>query len=106
LDLITCFLYSIHYSGGVERLKACIASVHAALRTGGVFCFNVVDKNKIDNNISATHTARQAGAYFTFSSAWNYCGAGEKQLLKLRIEKTGINDAQVWHDEHHMVAFS
>jgi ubiquinone/menaquinone biosynthesis C-methylase UbiE len=42
LDLITCFLYSIHYSQGIEALKACIASVHKALNTGGLFCFNTV----------------------------------------------------------------
>jgi hypothetical protein len=42
---ITCFLYSIHYSDTIERLKACIAAVHNALAVGGVFCFNAVDKN-------------------------------------------------------------
>ena len=31
LDLITCFLYSIHYNAGLERLRACLASVHGAL---------------------------------------------------------------------------
>lgn len=44
LDLITCFLYSIHYNAGLERLRACLASVHGALADGGVFCFNTVDK--------------------------------------------------------------
>jgi len=106
VDLITCFLYSIHYNDGIEKLKACIASAHAALNNGGVFCFNVVDKNKIDNNASVTHTAKQASDLFTFSSGWNYCGDGEKQLLKLRIEKTAANETQIWHDEHPMVAFS
>ena len=46
LDLIPCFLYSIHYNDGIEKLKTCIASVHRALKTDGVFCFNVVDKKK------------------------------------------------------------
>src|SRR5690606_21905851 len=44
-DLITCFLYSIHYSASIDRLKACIASAHRALSPGGVFCFNGVDKS-------------------------------------------------------------
>lgn len=106
VDLITCFLYSIHYSDGVEKLKACIASAHAALTHGGVFCFNAVDKNKIDNTASVTHSAKQAGDVFTFSSGWNYSGEGEKQLLKLRIEKATASGTQIWHDEHPMVAFS
>ena len=46
VDLITCFLYSIHYNADLAKLKACIASVHRGLKADGVFCFNVVDKNK------------------------------------------------------------
>lgn len=106
LDLITCFLYSIHYNDGIEKLKDCIASVHRALKTDGVFCFNVVDKNKIDNGLFVKHTAKHEDDMFTFSSGWNYCGHGEKQLLKVSIEKTNTTGSQVWHDEHPMVAFS
>ena len=106
LDLITCFLYSIHYSGGIERLKACIASVHAALASDGLFCFNVVDKHKIDNSLFAAHSVQSAEGQFTFSSGWHYSGAGEKQSLKLRIEKSTADGVQLWHDEHPMVAVS
>lgn len=106
LDLITCFLYSIHYSDGMEKLKECIASVHRALKADGVFCFNVVDKNKINNDLFARHTVQQAEDVFTFSSGWNYCGHGEQQLLKVSIEKTTAQDTQIWNDEHPMVAFS
>lgn len=104
LDLITCFLYSIHYSGGIERLKACIASVHGALQADGLFCFNVVDKHKIDNNLLAAHSVNDDEGLFTFSSGWHYAGEGEKQSLKLRIEKTTASEHLVWHDEHPMVA--
>jgi predicted TPR repeat methyltransferase len=104
LDLLTCFLYSIHYSGGVERLKACIASVHAALDVDGLFCFNVVDKGKIDNRLFAAHSAQYGDDQFTFSSAWHYAGEGETQSLRLRIEKTTAAQTEVWHDEHPMVA--
>ena len=104
LDLITCFLYSIHYSGSLERLQACIASVHAALQPGGVFCFNAVDKNRIDNALFVSHDARHAGSQFTFSSGWHYSGTGESQALRLRIEKTTAGETQVWDDEHPMVA--
>lgn len=104
VDLITCFLYSIHYSAGIERLKACIASVQGALETQGVFCFNAVDKHKIDNDLFVKHTAQHEGSRFTFSSGWNYCGVGEKQSLRLSIEKASAEQTQVWHDEHPMVA--
>ena len=106
VDLITCFLYSIHYSGGVERLQACIASVHGALAAGGLFCFNAVDKHSIDNRSFVSHSAGHADGLFTFSSAWYYAGAGERQSLRLRIERTVAEQSQVWHDEHAMVAVS
>jgi ubiquinone/menaquinone biosynthesis C-methylase UbiE len=106
VDVITCFLYSIHYSAGVERLKACIASVQRALAAGGLFCFNAVDKHSIDNRSFVTHSAQHADDLFCFSSGWHYPGNGERQSLKLRIEKTVANDVQVWHDEHPMVAVS
>ncbi len=106
LDLVTCFLYSIHYSAGLEKLKECIASVYRALNAGGIFCFNVVDKNTINNALVVSHKASQDGSLFTFSSGWNYIGEGETQTLRLSIEKTGSQETQLWHDEHPMVAFS
>ena len=36
VDLITCFLYSIHYSASIKNLQTCIASVVKALKPGGV----------------------------------------------------------------------
>jgi len=106
VDLVTCFLYSIHYSAGLERLKACIASARAALVAGGLFCFNAVDKHRIDNRSFVSHSARQAGAEFNFSSGWYYAGEGEQQVLRLRIEKIAAGETQVWQDQHPMVAVS
>jgi ubiquinone/menaquinone biosynthesis C-methylase UbiE len=106
VDLVTCFLYSIHYNAGTEKLQECIASVHRALNAGGVFCFNAVDKQQINNDIYVQHTAQQNEDLFTFRSAWNYCGDGEKKLLKLSIEKTNTKGTQRWNDEHTMVALS
>ncbi|MGL4711710.1 MAG: class I SAM-dependent DNA methyltransferase, partial [Shewanella sp.] len=88
VDLITCFLYSIHYSACIERLKSCIASVHRALNDGGLFCFNTVDKHKIDNTSSVKHFAEFEGSHFAFESGWDYCGQGENQSLKLSIAKS------------------
>ncbi|WGV97975.1 class I SAM-dependent methyltransferase [Vibrio sp. YMD68] len=106
LDLITCFLYSIHYNEGIEKLRECITSVHHSLKSDGVFCFNVVDKNKINNNSFVKHSAKQDDNLFTFQSGWNYCGHGEKQSLKLSIEKATNEETQIWNGEHSMVAFS
>lgn len=106
LDLITCFLYSIHYSASIERLQACIASVHGALADGGLFCFNAVDRLAIDNESFVSHTAQHLDGSFSFRSGWYYSGVGEQQLLKLRIERTVADGSQVWHDEHRMVAVS
>ncbi|MGR5062802.1 class I SAM-dependent DNA methyltransferase [Photobacterium sp. DNB22_13_2] len=106
LDLITCFLYSIHYSGDIEKLKACIASAHSALRDGGMFCFNVVEKNMIDNRLFVRHSAQHNGEDFVFASGWHYPGDGERQSLKLSIEKHNGDETLQWKDEHPMVAVS
>ncbi|MGF1832929.1 class I SAM-dependent DNA methyltransferase [Photobacterium sanguinicancri] len=104
LDLITCFLYSIHYSDGIEKLKGCIASAHAALKDGGIFCFNTVEKNKIDNASFVRHSTEFNNSQFVFSSGWHYSGDGDKQSLRLSIEKTTEQITQSWQDEHPMVA--
>lgn len=106
VDLITCFLYSLHYSATTERLAACIAQVHRALQPGGLFCFNAVDRTRIDNRLFAAHTVQIEAGRFTFSSGWHYSGAGERQSLRLRIEKTTGDQTLTWHDEHPMVAVS
>lgn len=105
-DLITCFLYSLHYSASLERLQACIASVHGALAAGGLFCFNAVDKHKIDNASFVSHSVRHGDDLLRFSSGWHYQGEGERQTLRLRIERTVADETQVWDDEHPMVAVS
>lgn len=106
LDLITCFLYSIHYNAGLDKLQQCLASVYAALGEGGVFCFNAVDKHKIDNASFVRHTAEHEGSHFAFGSGWYYGGEGERQALRLSIEKTTAGQTQAWQDEHAMVALS
>lgn len=106
VDLITCFLYSIHYSGGIEKLKSCITSAHAALSEGGLFCFNTVEKSKIDNSSMVSHSVVYDDNHFVFSSGWNYCGSGDRQSLKLSIEKNTLQESQLWRDEHSMVAIS
>ncbi len=106
VDLITCFLYSLHYAGDTARLTACINRVWAALTAGGVFCFNAVDKDKIDNSALVRHSARQLQSEFVFESGWHYAGHGDRQSLTLSIAKTDDGITQRWSDTHPMVAVS
>lgn len=105
-DLISCFLYSIHYNQSLARLQQCIAGVHASLNAGGVFCFNSVDKNLIDNRPGVKHYQQVDGSDFSFQSNWYYPGEGEQQQLQLCIEKTTRGQTETWHDHHPMVALS
>ncbi|WP_275692661.1 class I SAM-dependent DNA methyltransferase [Rheinheimera hassiensis] len=106
VDLITCFLYSIHYSANIAELNQCLASVYAALNAGGMFCFNAVDKDKICNNSAVRHSTTHDDSHFVFESLWHYSGDGEQQALKLRIARTRGENVQLWQDEHPMVAIS
>jgi SAM-dependent methyltransferase len=106
LDLITCFLYSIHYNQDVVTLRACISSAHAALKARGVFCFNAVDRTRIDNRRFARHSTDHDNSNFTFSSRWHYSGHGQTQALQLEIQKTDAHGTATWQEEHAMVAVS
>lgn len=105
-DLVSIFLYSIHYNQGIEQLQQCIASVHAALAPGGVFCFNAVDKNFIDNTDGVRHAVVHEGNQLVFQSGWSYPGSGDRQELLARIEKHTDGQTEVWQDRHAMVAVS
>ncbi|MGF1712346.1 class I SAM-dependent methyltransferase [Vibrio kagoshimensis] len=106
IDLITCFLYSLHYSDGLERLKQCIQSAYQALQVGGIFCFNVVDKSKIKRDSFVRHSVEREGANFTFQSGWRYSGSGDQQFLDLQIERSADSSTQSWKESHPMVAFT
>ncbi len=106
VDLITCFLYSLHYCGQLSALKACIAQVYQALNPGGVFCFNAVDKDFIDNHSTVSHQTEHEGSLFTFESGWFYQGDGDRQQLRLQIVKTSADLTETWQDAHPMVAIS
>jgi hypothetical protein len=94
----------LHYSADIAGLKKAIAAVLAALKTGGVFCFNAVDKHKIDNSAWVRHSAQLQDSHFVFESGWFYQGSGDKQQLRLKIQKTTAGVTELWQDEHPMVA--
>ncbi|MBV2128715.1 class I SAM-dependent methyltransferase [Rheinheimera sp. SM2107] len=106
VDLITCFLYSVHYSGSINSLQQCIASVFQALTAGGLFVFNAVNKNTICNQSAVRHSTQLDNSHFVFESGWHYSGEGEQQALKLSIARTSADITQVWQDQHPMVAVS
>ena len=106
VDLITCFLYSIHYSASIMQLQQCISSVFHALTAGGVFCFNAVDKDKISNESVVRHSTHHQDSQFVFESSWHYAGSGEQQSLKLSIAKISSVSTELWRDEHPMVAIN
>ena len=106
VDLVTCFLYSIHYNPDVSALKQCLASIFAALTPGGLLIFNAVDKDKICNMSAIRHGTRFENSQFVFESGWHYSGSGEQQALRLSIARTNIDGTQHWHDQHPMVAVS
>lgn len=106
MDLISCFLYSIHYNQSINTLMDCIASVHTALKPGGMFCFNAVNKNTIDNRAGIKHSLTHDDSEFSFQSSWYYGGEGDKQELQLCIEKTTEGKTQIWRDQHSMVALT
>lgn len=103
-DLVSCFLYSIHYNDGIEKLQACIGRVHEALGSGGMWVFTAVDKNTITNNDCACHAMQHGDSRFLFQSGWQYEGTGDKQALLVRIEKESAGRTDVWQDRHAMVA--
>ncbi|MBJ7550073.1 class I SAM-dependent DNA methyltransferase [Marinomonas ostreistagni] len=104
VDLITCFLYSIHYCGDLEPLSLCIEAVNNALTPGGVFCFNAVDKRFINNQSSTAHSVYSEDSRFDFRSGWFYQGHGSQQRLRLSVQKTSGDQVEVWQDSHTMVA--
>lgn len=106
LDLISCFLYSIHYNSTIAQLQQCIAKVHGALKPGGMFCFNSVDKNLIDNRPGIKRNLIQGDSEFNFQSSWFYAGSGARQELQLSIEKITKGKKELWSDHHPMVALS
>jgi len=106
MDLISCFLYSIHYNQSISTLTECIASVHRALKPGGLFCFNAVDKSKIDNRAGIKRNLTQGDRAFIFQSSWYFDGEGEQQQLRLSIEKTTSGITENWSDHHSMVALT
>ncbi|MDO8330937.1 MAG: class I SAM-dependent methyltransferase [Fluviicoccus sp.] len=104
-DLISCFLYSIHYSHPVAALTETVNRAFQALKPGGVFLFDLVDKNGINNRDAVTRLERDH-ARFTFRSGWRYDGCSESMVLQVAIRREDANGVQDWEDRHRMTAIT
>ncbi len=105
-DLITCFLYSIHYSHPVTALTETLQRAWNALKPGGVFIFNAVDARGIDREKMITTKYSDGENQLTFQSGWQYSGQGEAMDLMLRITRESAEGIQQWKDKHTMTALT
>lgn len=103
-DLITCFLYSIHYSHPRAALHDTLRRAWQALAPGGVLLFDLVDAAGIGSRDAVTH-ATEDDARVTFRSGWRRAGP-ETLDLHVSIERTDHAGTQRWTDCHAMTAIS
>ncbi|MES2605405.1 MAG: class I SAM-dependent methyltransferase [Pseudomonadota bacterium] len=110
-DLITCFLYSLHYAHPTTAVAETLRRSYAALKPGGVLLFNAVDARGIQNDAGVTTYLDDGSAQLGFQSCWNYRGDGEVLDLHLTISRTSAQEdaepvTQEWRDHHTMTALT
>ncbi len=105
-DLITCFLYSIHYSHPLAALEQTLQRSFAALKPGGILLFNTVDARGIQNDAGISTSLKHDDAQLGFRSAWHYRGEGEVLDLKLEISRSCNGQSEQWQDAHVMTALT
>jgi ubiquinone/menaquinone biosynthesis C-methylase UbiE len=105
-DLITCFLYSIHYSHPTSALEQTLRRAWRALKPGGVFIFNAVDARGIRNHSGITTRLVDGDSQLSFQSGWHYRGEGDVLDLSLRITRESGAGIERWQDHHTMTALT
>ncbi|MES2623689.1 MAG: class I SAM-dependent methyltransferase [Pseudomonadota bacterium] len=103
-DLVTCFLYSIHYSHPTSALIETVRRAWRALKPGGIFIFNAVDARGIRNDSGITTQLADADAQLSFQSRWHYRGEGDVLDLRLAINRETSSGNEQWSDHHIMTA--
>lgn len=101
-DLITCFLYSIHYSHPRAALQETLRRAFRALRPGGVLLFDLVDEAGVGARDAVSHR-QEDDVHFTFRSGWRHAGPGTLDL-HVSIEREDASGRQCWQDRHPMTA--
>ncbi len=106
-DLITCFLYSIHYSHPTAALQQTLFRAWQALKPGGLLLFNTVDAGGINNQRSTMTTVIDGDVQLSFESGWRYRGEGETLDLLLGITRESAAEGlKRWTDHHTMTAIT
>lgn len=105
-DLITCFLYSIHYCYPHVQLQQTLHNAFRALNVGGLFCFDAVDKNSISNDAGHTHHVTHNKSELTFQSRWQYSGEGDQLDLHIAIAETVGENIKHYSEAHCMSAIT
>lgn len=103
-DLISCFLYSIHYSHPTTALEETLHRAWRALKPGGVFIFNAVDAAGIAASRTIQTRVTEGDSELRFRSGWHYSGSGDVLELVLGITRTSGSSRESWHDRHTMTA--
>lgn len=103
-DLVTCFLYSIHYSHPTAALAETLRRAWRALKPGGLLLFNAVDCRGIRNDNGIITRLEEGDSRFTFQSGWKYRGEGEVLDLELSIRRDSPAGPREWRDHHTMTA--
>ncbi len=103
-DLMTCFLYSMHYSFPISSFKQTLQRAYNALVPGGIFIFDIVDKKGIRNISELIDRVDNEDEVLSFNSRWHYRGEGEVLDLYLDIQRKINSGIQNWHDHHIMTA--
>lgn len=103
-DLITCFLYSIHYSHPSHSFIQTLKRAYGALAPGGIFIFDMVDKFGIRNITDLIDKVETTDEKMSFNSRWYYRGEGEVLDLFLDIQRNTKQGVQSWNDHHIMTA--
>jgi len=103
-DLITCFLYSMHYSHPVSSFIQTLRRAHDALASGGIFIFDMVDKFGIRNISDLIDKVDNEDGELSFNSRWYYRGEGDVLDLFLDIQRKTKSGVQDWNDHHIMTA--
>lgn len=105
-DLITCFLYSIHYSHPTTAVAETLWRAHRALKPGGLMIFDAVDKRGITPHNDVISQAEDGSARLSFQSGWRYRGEGEVLDLELCITREDASGTRCWRDHHTMTAIT
>ena len=103
-NLITCFLYSMHYSHPISSFTQTLKRTYEALVPGGIFIFDMVDKFGIRNISDLIDRVERDDEEMTFNSRWYYRGEGEVLDLFLDIQRKTEHGIQEWNDRHTMTA--